>query len=200
DYKVSRMGPSGVRRAILYMTSNDGQTWTEVAEDRAINYRVTANIPGEGVYGFFLVLESGAGLSRGAPVDGVDQPQKRVEVDVTPPEVNIYEPAPDPINRDTLILRWSATDKNLSNNRVTLEYALGENGPWVKIADSPNTGQYSWKVPTNMQTPRVFLKVTARDMAGNEGIAKSTKPQLIDLNKPDGELGDITKTTVQIRP
>jgi hypothetical protein len=200
DYKVNRAGPSGVRRAILYMTSNDGQTWTEVAEDRAINYRVTASIPGEGVYGFFLVLESGAGLSRGAPVDGVDQPQKRVEVDTTPPEVNIYEPAPDPNSRDTLILRWSATDKNLSNNRVTLEYAASENGPWMKIADVPNTGQYPWKVPTNMQTPRVFLKVTARDMAGNEGIAKSAKPQLIDLNKPDGELGDITKTTVQIRP
>lgn len=199
EYKVNRAGPSGVRRAILYMTDNDGQTWKEVGEDRAINYRVTANIPGEGMYGFFLVLESGAGLSRGAPVDGVDQPQKRVEVDTTAPEVNIYEPAPDPNSRDTLILRWSATDKNLSNNRVVLEWSSSENGQWTKIAEVANTGQYPWKVAPNLP-PRVFLRVTARDLAGNEGVARTTKPQLIDLNKPDGELTDIAKTTVQLRP
>jgi hypothetical protein len=118
-------------------------------------------------------------------------------VDVTPPEVNIYEPAPDPNSRDTLILRWSATDKNLSNNQVTLEYSEKETGPWVKIADVANTGQFPWKVAQNLP-PRVYLKVTAHDRAGNEGVAKTVKPQLIDLVKPDGEIGDIAKTAVQM--
>ena len=199
DYTVKQHGPSGVRRAILYVTNDDGQTWQEAANDvPGVNMKVTANLPSEGIYGFFLVLESGAGLRIDPPTSGT-QPQMRVEVDVTAPVVELYQPAPDPNNRDTLILRWSATDKNLSNNRILLEYADAENGPWVKIAEAPNTGQFPWKLPPKMPY-RVYLKVTARDLAGNEGVARTPSPQMIDLNKPVGGLTGISKTTIQLHP
>src|SRR5205085_12559859 len=103
-----------VKRAFLYMTDNDGQTWQEIARDELQMRKVTANLPGEGIFGFRIVLESGAGLSKGPPQPG-DPPELRVEVDLTPPEVILYAPAPDPNNRNTLILRWQASDKNLQS-------------------------------------------------------------------------------------
>ena len=196
SYDVLRAGPSGVRRAFLYMTDNDGQTWQEVGRDELGALKVTANLPGEGTFGFRIVLESGAGLSKGPPQPG-DQPELRVEVDLTPPEVILYAPAPHPNHRDTLILRWQATDKNLASNLVDLEYAEKEEGPWTKIAAVPNSGQYDWKLPVKMPV-RVYLRAVARDLAGNIGEARTGQPQLIDLYKPEGAILNISGATMQV--
>ncbi|MFL5342082.1 MAG: hypothetical protein ACJ8F7_18205 [Gemmataceae bacterium] len=197
-YKVKSAGPSGVRRAMLYMTENDGQSWQEIGRDETATGQVTATLPGEGTFGFRIVLESYAGMSKGPPLPG-DQPEIRVEVDLTAPHVELYAPAPDPNHRDTLILRWSASDKNLAGNPIDLEYAEKEDGEWHKIASPPNTGVYSWKLPPRMPV-RVFLRVKACDLAGNIGEARTPTPQLIDLYKPEGELTNITGATMQLRP
>jgi hypothetical protein len=59
------------------------------------------------------------------------------------------------------------------------------------IASSPgiakrlaNTGTYPWKLPSNFPTHKVYLKVTARDTAGNIAEATTREPILVDLNKP----------------
>ena len=39
-------------------------------------------------------------------------------------------------------------------------------------------------MPANFQTHKVYLKVTARDLAGNVAEAVTNKPVLVDLNKP----------------
>jgi hypothetical protein len=209
-YNVSQFGPSGVSTAKLYITDNEGASWQYLTEDRTVNSRlspneaaegrITATLPGEGTFGFRLVVESGAGLSRGAPVNGMDKPEMRVEVDLTPPEVTLYAPAPDPSKRDTLILRWTASDKNLHSAPIALEYSETENGPWKGIAAGlANTGSYSWRLPQKMPA-RVYLRVTARDLAGNVSEARTTKPELIDLARPEGRLIGIVSTRVQVQP
>jgi hypothetical protein len=35
---------------------------------------------------------------------------------------------------------------------------------------------------------RVYLRVTARDLAGNVGVDESPEPVLIDLHEPEGQL------------
>src|SRR5262249_41483761 len=112
DYEVPRVGPSGIKGVKLYMTRDDGRSWEELPEHKDMRAAISANLPGEGVFGSRLVVESGAGLSRGAPLPG-DSPELRIEVDLPPPYLELYAPAPDPNNRETLILRWNATDKNL---------------------------------------------------------------------------------------
>ena len=207
SYNVSQFGPSGVSSAKLYITDNEGATWQYLTEDRTVNSklttnqpaegRITASLPGEGTFGFRLVVESGAGLSKGAPVNGMDRPEMRVEVDLTPPEVNLYPPAPDPAKRDTLIMRWTATDKNLHANPITLEYSETETGPWKLIArDLPNSGTYNWRLMGRMPA-RVYLRVTARDLAGNVSEARTVKPELIDLTRPEGRLTGIAGTRIQ---
>lgn len=195
-YEMSKVGPSGIKSAKLYMTVDDGHSWQELAEDRNRQQRIAAKLPGEGVFGFRVVLESGAGLSKGPPLSG-DMPEMRVEVDQTPPQVELYPLAPDPTNANALIFRWSAQDKNMAPNPITLEWAENQEGPWKPITAGPiaNTGTYTWRLPGQMPV-RVYLRIKARDLAGNVGEARTATPQLIDVARPEGRLTGIVSTRV----
>jgi hypothetical protein len=213
-YDVEQKGPSGVSKAEVWVTRDDGRSWqkwstTEKTESPVtVDLATKTNAKVEGVYGIKIVLLSGAGLSSGPPVSG-DAPDMRVDVDLTPPLVKIYEPIPDPNQKDTMILRWQAVDHNLANDPITLEWAEQAEGPWNPIVSSdggtaplgssaavaskrlPNTGQYSWKLPSNFPTHRVYIRVTARDTAGNVGEVHSPHPILVDLNKPVAKIHGI---------
>lgn len=200
DYEVPRVGPSGLRSVKLYMTRDDGRSWEELADDPDLQSPIQAQLPGEGIYGFRLVVESGAGLSKGMPMPG-DTPELRVEVDLTPPYLQLFAPVPDPKEPDTLVLRWTAADKNLAPSPIMIEWGTSKNGPWVHITPQPiaNSGSFAWKL--NQRLPyRVYLRVTARDLAGNMGEVISPEPQLIDLTKPEGFLKGIKSATVPINP
>jgi hypothetical protein len=199
DYEVPRVGPSGIKSVKLYMTRDDGRSWEELADDKDLQSPINATLPGEGLFGFRLVVESGAGLSKGMPMPG-DAPELRIEVDLTLPYIELYQPAPDPKDRDTLILRWSAADKNLAPNPIMLEYSTSKTGPWVPITQQSvaNSGTYSWKLSQRLPY-RVYLRVTAKDLAGNIGEVISPEPQLIDLTRPEAHLIGIRSTQVQIK-
>ena len=185
---MTRVGPSNIGSVELYLTKDEGRTWQKWADDPDLKPPITAELPGEGVYGFRLVIHSGAGLSKGTPQSG-DLPEMRVEVDTTPPVVELYELRPDPSRPNTLILTWTAKDKNLAADPITLQWAERPDGSvWNSIAAGlANSGQYLWQLPPNMP-PRVYLRVSARDTAGNTGVAETREPMLVDLNKPEGRL------------
>src|SRR5207237_8402356 len=108
--------------------------------------------PCEGLFGFRLLFTSGAGLARKPPQPG-DLPQMRIEVDTTPPAAKLFPPQPDPTRRDSLLLTWNASDRNLAANPVTLLYADRPDGPWQTIAkELPNTGRHQLLVPQNIPT------------------------------------------------
>ena len=208
-YMVENYGASGLGEVRLFITCNDGQTWEQVnVKDESVKVAhlpdATGNppslprslmvtVPQDGVYGFYLVVPSGAGLSKPDPKNG-DRPILRVEVDTKAPEAELIRPQPDPNNPGILILRWRAQDPNLTKKPITLEWAERKAGPWNFIgeAEMANTGHYPWKVPTG--TPhQVYLKLTVRDQAGNVSVAETDKPELVDLNKPEVkglQLGD----------
>jgi hypothetical protein len=201
-YEVEDKGASGVAKAEVWVTRDEGRTWMQwcVVEKPdsplVVDLAKSTNSQVEGVYGFKVVLQSGAGLGRETPKSG-EAPDLRIDVDVTPPIVKIFEPAPDPTQKDTMLLRWQAVDRNLANDPITLEWADSPKGPWIpiasadSIASSPsvakrlaNSGTYPWKLPANFPTHKVYLKVTARDTAGNIAEATTREPILVDLNKP----------------
>ena len=71
---------------------------------------------------------------------------------------------------------------------ITLEWSERRDGSWHAIAANiAHTGRYSWQVPEGMPY-QVFLRVRARDAAGNEGVAITPEPQLVDLSEPEGRL------------
>jgi hypothetical protein len=193
EYAVPRVGPSGVGKVELWLTEDNGRSWRRYAEDAeektptADNkFQRTLELPGEGVFGLRLVVSSRAGLAKAPPRSG-DLPQMRIEVDLTPPAVRLDPPAPHPTRRDALVITWTATDANLAPNPITLEWAERK-GEWKTIASQlPNTGRHTWQLPPNIPD-RVFLRLVARDTAGNEGVAEFDKPQLVDLIEPEGVL------------
>jgi hypothetical protein len=162
----------------------------------------------EGTYGFRLVPVSGAGLSEREPVEG-DTPDMRIVLDVTPPQLELFQPAADPNNTDTLLILWKATDRNFGDDPITLEWSEATAGPWHPIASAgndpvvqatavvapvpkklANTGQFGWRVPAG--TPaRVYLKVTARDGAGNVTEKVTVNPVTVDLTKPRARISGI---------
>jgi len=199
EYEVDKYGASGVGGVELYVTRDDGATWQRLKEETLnlpapataggvsapMPRSITADLPGEGRYGFYLVVRSGVGLGKQPPRNG-ETPQMRVEVDTTQPVGRLFGLQPAPGHRDALIIRWEARDANLTETPITLEWAEHKNGRWEVIGGGPlpNTGQYTWKIPANVP-PRVYMRMTIRDLAGNAGVAESAEPVTIDLNEPE---------------
>lgn len=185
-YEVRGLGASGFGKACLYVTRDEGQTWQLLTEDTNQTSQLAADLPGEGVYGFRIVVFSRAGLGKRPPAGG-ELPEMRIEVDTKAPEAKLFAAEVDPAQREALLLKWEATDKNLAANPVTLEWA-DQPGHWQPIArELPNTGRYSWRPPPGIP-PQVYLRLTVRDQAGNVAVAETDRPQLIDLSEPEGRL------------
>jgi hypothetical protein len=223
EFDVARVGPSGLGGVEVYMTTDEGLTWTSApVEGNALlpmnpdgrgsgplHGAVAVNLPQEGLrYGFCLVVKSRAGLGKPPPQKG-EPPQVRLELDATAPRAALYRPQPDPNRPNTLILSWMAMDRNLTPNPVTLEWAERREGPWLPIspealpnnlptpaggsAEQPQgpTGTFPWQLPDKMPS-RVYLRLKVRDLAGNESVAQTPEPVLIDLTVP--EVGNVSAT------
>lgn len=220
NYEVETRGPSGISRVDLWVTRDDGRTWLKWSEHPGKNptVRVNLNVPAnpqpEGTYGFRLVPVSGAGLSEREPTAG-DTPELRVVVDITPPQLDLFPPAGDPANPDTLVIHWKAADKNFGEDPITIEWSDKPTGPWQPAATGgevvpagatvalarrlANTGQFAWRVPAGLP-PRVFLRVTARDAAGNVKEVITRDPILVDLVKPRAKISGIVGPGGSPRP
>jgi hypothetical protein len=198
-------GPSGVSRIDLYVTRDEGRSWTRWSQhdgrESPLRIRLDTqfNQQPEGDYGFRLVPVSGAGLTDGAPASGA-APEMRAHVDVTPPMIKVFAPTADPNQRNTLVLHWEATDRTFGRDPIAIEWSEQPTGPWKQVASDgavstvgqpnvpnnrvPNTGSYSWALPTTLNTHKVYLKFTAWDVAGNRSEVVTPSPVLVDLTKP----------------
>lgn len=130
---------------------------------------------------------SKAGLGKRPPQPN-DPPDIRVEIDLTNPVAILNEPEPDPHSPNTIVLSWSAGDKNPAPNPVALQWKDPAAGDWKTIQDNlPLNGQYRWALPPNFPS-YVHLRVIARDAVGNLGVAETKEPVLVDLSKPEGHI------------
>src|SRR5262249_51683483 len=115
------------------------------------------------------------------------QPQVWVEVDLTKPVVRLTSvDVGRGADSGRLTLRWTASDKNLGPQPITLSYAEQASGPWKPIAPNvDNSGSFVWQMPKDV--PYQFLvRVEATDRAGNIGFDETTKPVIVDLLQPKG--------------
>jgi hypothetical protein len=188
NYEIKDKGPSGVSAVELWYTQDtSGRNWQKYREETGdVRPPFTVDVNGEGLYGFTLVVRSGVGLGDRPPQVG-DQPQMWVEVDLTKPVVRLGNVD---VGRGTeagrLTINWSATDKNLGRQPITLSYAEQSGGPWTPIASNiENSGRYIWQMPAAVPY-RFFIRVEAADRAGNVGLADTPAPVIVDLAQPKG--------------
>jgi len=198
NYELKEVGPSKVSLVELWVT-RDGRTWQKFKEDTGNGQTgpqppFIVEVNDEGQYGFTLVARSGVGLGERPPQVG-DPPQVWVEVDLTKPIVRIQNiDPPRSVEDRNLTIAWSASDKNLGRQPITLSYSELAEGPWTPIASNlENTGRYVWPMPLNLPF-RIYVKVEAADRAGNVGSAQTANPILVDLSKPK-----VTITTIEPR-
>jgi hypothetical protein len=216
DYEVTKFGPSGIKSVDLYYTRDDGRSWEQCkgtadtpvplpapeagGTSPSLKRSLTVNLPADGLYGFYLVVTSGAGRGNPPPRPGITPPQMRVEVDTIAPEANLVTPMPHPTRRDCLMLLWWARDNKLAARPITLQWADRPDGEWHTIGggELPNTGEmvgqvapgvettgsYLWQVPANIP-PNVYLRMFVRDEAGNESVAQIAAPVSVDLTEPE---------------
>jgi len=183
NYEVKDVGPSGITGVELWYTQ-DGRTWHKHDATPHQHSPYVVEVGDEDLYGFTLRVRSGAGMGKEPPRPG-DPPQVWVAVDATEPAVRLLAAEPGTgQGAGTITILWAASDKNLTQQPITLSYAEQAAGPWVPIATKlPNTGRYLWQIPPG--TPLRFLvRVEAADQAGNVGSDQSPGPLTGDPAQP----------------
>ena len=88
QYAVEEAGPDGPATVELWITQDGGRTWIRRGEDPDRVSPIEVDVGGEGTFGISLVARSASGLGDQPPGPG-DPPQTWVEVDATPPSVQL---------------------------------------------------------------------------------------------------------------
>ncbi len=190
-YKLDNVGPSGVSSVELYITQNDGAKWYRYGNDEDMQSPFDVRVPEDGLYGFAIRVRSGAGLSEEPPRPG-EKPSIAVFVDQTPPVVELLEPQQGPgAAYNKLLIRWNVDDDHPAELPIALTYADNPNGPWEPITGwLPDTGSYLWTIGSGMPS-RLYIRITARDSAGNVTREQTTRPVTMDVSKPTARIVDV---------
>jgi hypothetical protein len=191
NYRIDDVGPSGVSAVELFVTQNNGQKWWKYGDDPDKQSPFVVEVPEDGLYGFAIRVRSGAGLADDPPQSG-EEPSVVIVVDRTPPQVQlqpIQQGGGGQINR--LTISWRIADENPSDKPISLAYSANPNGPWERICDwQPDTGSYVWNVGQGVPS-RLYIKLAARDAAGNISTVDTPQPLLVDLSKPTARIVDV---------
>ena len=76
-----------------------------------------------------------------------------------------------------------------------LSRAFSPTGPWEPISGwVENTGRYIWTVDQPIDRP-IYIRLEARDLAGNIGKMDSDEPLQIDLTRPTARILDVETVT-----
>jgi hypothetical protein len=187
NFDLEGVGPSGVSTIDLWYTM-DGRSWNKNptsfgkgTNQKSISFEVTE----EGVYGITLVAKSGVGLGDRPPQIG-DRPQIWIEVDLTPPQVQLHGvTVGSGADKGKLTVNWSARDKNLAAAPISLLYGEDAKGPWTPFGQKlKNEGQYVWQMPADGLPYQFYVRVEAADRAGNVGAAVTADVVKVDLSNP----------------
>lgn len=194
-YELDNVGASGISQVELFITQDGGKHWWRYGEDQDQRSPFSVEVPIEGTYGFAIRVQSGAGLANDPPANGA-APEMNVVVDRTGPIAELL--AVKPLNGtegSQLLIRWRISDKNPNAAPVALSYAVNQQGPWIPITGwQADEGEFAWKVKPGVP-PHVFIKLDARDSAGNITSIMSEDPIAIDLAKPSARIVDVEPKT-----
>jgi hypothetical protein len=190
-YRVDDLGPSGLGKVELFITTDNGRKWYRYGTDPDNKSPFAVSVPADGTYGFELRVRNGAGIGDDPPRPG-DKPSIIVMVDKTAPTAQLLPPQIGRgRSRNKVLLRWVAEDAQFGPAPILLEYAGEKSGPWQKIGDwQANSGRYVWSVDPG--TPgKIFVRLTAKDRAGNTTQVTAPDQLVIDFTRPTARIVDV---------
>lgn len=184
-YQVEQKKNGGHEKVEVWLTCDDGQSWQRLAEDSDRESPIEFDLPGEGVYGLTVTVNTG---NSSVPPPKGESPAFTVEVDVTKPVAQLMAIRPLPESPGIYLITWSASDKNLKPEPIDLYYAASREGPWNSIAKSlKNDGSYRWQLPSG-QASEYFVRMEVSDRAGNVTRCDALQPVVSDLARPKAKV------------
>jgi roadblock/LC7 domain-containing protein len=144
------------------------------------------------MYGFSMRVKSGIGLSNPPPQPD-DTPESYIVVDRVAPEVSLL-----PISQgageqhNEVVIEWSMRDELLADSPVSLFYSTSrDGGDWEPMTGwMANSGRYQWAVSPQFRKS-VFIRLDARDAAGNVTSLVSEEPVVLDRSRPQARITDV---------
>lgn len=195
EYDLESIGAAGIARVELWVTRDNGRTWASMGVDPDNRSPIRTGVRDEGLYGYRITVQSAGGALPRAPQAG-DLPEMWIGVDLSKPTVRMLnaELGTGP-QLGEIAITWEAGDALLATRPVTLQYAAQPGGPWTVIAAGlENNGRYAWRY--DAQTPeRIYLRLEARDEAGNIGVSESSEPVSLERTIPTGKLRAVRPVT-----
>ncbi len=191
EYDLESVGPWGVSKVELWGTQDNGRSWQSYGVDPDNRSPVRVTVPGTGVYGFRILVD-GANSAGARPPQAGDEAELTVSVDLQPPTAELVATELGEGNlADHLLVRWTASDSNLEQRPIALFYSSHARGPWSTIASGlENTGSYTWRIERHVPG-RFYLRLEARDTAGNLATFLTPKPILLSRPQPMGRLRSV---------
>jgi hypothetical protein len=184
QYAVDDAGPGGPASVELWITRDGGRTWIRRGDDPDKVSPIEVDLGGEGTFGICLVARSASGLGDQPPAPG-DPPQSWVEVDGTPPQVQLLPPQVGTgVNAGKVAIAWRASDLHLPPKSVALSWRPDQPGAgWQVIGEGlENSGQFVWSVPASV-LQKFHLKVEAVDTVGHRGGSETTDTGAITVDR-----------------
>jgi len=195
DYHVDSVGPSGIGQVELWGTRDGGKVWSSFGLDDDNQSPLVVTVDEEGTYGFRVVVQNGVGLGEPPPESG-ELPDIWIGVDLTKPAARILSTDQGTGQQaGQFIIRWEATDSQLAARPVSLYFGDTAGGPWSVIATGlENTGSYAWSVDARLPE-RIYLRLEARDEAGNIGVFETPEPISLDPIRPSVHIRNVRPVT-----
>lgn len=194
-YSLDQIGPSGVGAVKLFISEDNGRTWYEYGNDPDRISPFSVKVEKSGQYGFAIRALSGIGLSDDPPQPG-HLPEMVVVVDQIAPRPKLGIPQQGHgVTHNQVQFSWVLIDADLPEQPVMFSRAFSPNGPWEPISGwIENTGRFHWAVDQTIDRP-IYIRMEARDIAGNIGKVDSDQPLQIDLTRPTARIIDIETVT-----
>ena len=202
NFKVDEVGPSDISRIEVWYTRNAGQTWSKYPQDAEKTPPCILEVPEEGRYGFTLIARSGVDLSEPPPRPG-DSPHIWVEVDETKPQLKLLAAEVGRgVDQGTMTFVWTAADKFLGPNPITISYGTSAEGPWTPATKEPlaNLGRYVWKMPETGLPFQFFCKLDCVDQAGNKASVITSTAVKVDLATPKARVVGVEAVGIGAAP
>jgi hypothetical protein len=181
DLDVADTGPAGLTAARLWVSQDDGVSWTEGPAIEAPFKSVAWKAPQDGRFRLYVIATDGAGNVSTAAKDKVGDV---LTVDTAAPTVLLasaigisestvagaggrrdFKPG------DRVQVVFTAKDSNLVQNSVSVLWQSDASKPWVELGKGlPVDQAFRFQIPTDApDTKSARVKVTAADAAGNVG-------------------------------
>ncbi len=207
DVDIEVKNQADVVKGKLFVSPDQGKTWTKVAEADAIpgaKLTLKWKAPADGAYLLktAAVFAPGKGAPEPDPTPGTVPPTAlTVVIDTTAPKVTAFTPAfVEKTRAEQLNLEasWTVDDANLGGDGVKVEFSLDEGKAWVQASSGGASGSGRATVVLAPEIKSILARIVAQDLAGNRTSTNPVQLAIPAPPKPADPEGDLKRAVAEL--